>query len=85
MADTGDDEPYWVKSGWLAERYGISDEAVRKNIRRRRLGIMVSRDCGGQEWMTTFPLYAAWRDGDTGATADERRELFSMAERLLVP
>jgi hypothetical protein len=83
MTDTG--ELYWATSADIAARYSISDEAVRKNIRRRDLGIKINRRCGGKEWMAALPLYAAWRAGDTGETAGERHIMKVLAERLSVP
>jgi hypothetical protein len=83
--DTDTGTPYWVPSDYLADLYDISHEAVRKNIRRRDLGIKVNRTCGGKEWMAPLPLYRAWRAGDTGEASDERRIMKVLAERLSVP
>jgi hypothetical protein len=83
VTDTGDD--YWVTSADLAERYGVSGEAVRKNIRRHDLGAKINRPCGGKAWLSPLPLYIAWRNGDTGETVDERRTMKVLAERLSVP
>ena len=84
MSDTG--ETYWLSTFEIAERYGISAEAARKNIRRHRLGVQLAEGRGRPAWLASAPLYRAWDRGDTGVIFDEERESMAiLAQRLSVP
>jgi hypothetical protein len=82
MSDTLDTGDIWLDSAQVERLYGVSRRTAQQWATRYDCAIDVPRDVGGVEHRYWRPALDHARAGDTGAAADERREMLSFAPRL---